>query len=210
MDYSTYFTNHSTAEIAKDLIGRPLIFDEKQGKLGGYIVEAEAYVGKKDRAAHSFGGRRSQANEGLYRRGGTLYIYSQRQYFFFDIACQEEDEPQGVLIRAIEPAWGIETMVKNRHGKDGVLLTNGPGKMMQALGITSRNWDLHFLSDSPFKVDLADQNRRLPQEIIAAPRVGINQSDPYWAKQPLRFYVAGNPYVSDMKKRNYAKNNGWA
>lgn len=50
-------------------------------KLGGYIVEAEAYMGKKDRAAHSYGGRRSPANEGLYGKGGTIYIYAQRQYF---------------------------------------------------------------------------------------------------------------------------------
>ena len=121
MDYSTYFTNHSTEEIAKDLIGRPLTFDNDKEKLGGYIVEAEAYLGKNDRAAHSYDGRRSQANEGLYRKGGTIYIYSQRQYFFFDIACQEENEPQGVLVRAIEPVWGIDTMIKNRNGKDGVL-----------------------------------------------------------------------------------------
>ncbi len=209
MDYSTYFTNHSTEEIAKDLIGRPLTFDNYKEKLGGYIVEAEAYLGKNDRAAHSYGGRRSQANEGLYRKGGTIYIYSQRQYFFFDIACQEENEPQGVLVRAIEPVWGIDTMIKNRNGKDGVLLTNGPGKMMQALGIHSRHWDLHFLNDSPFSVDLDDQHKKQAKEVIAAPRVGINQSDPEWAQKPLRYYVSGNPYVSDMKKRDYLENNGW-
>lgn len=208
MDYSTYFTNRSTDEITKDLIGRPLIFNDKE-KLGGYIVEAEAYMGKQDRAAHSYNGRRSQANEGLYRAGGTIYIYSQRQYFFFDVACQEENEPQGILVRAIEPAWGLETMKKNRNGKDGVLLTNGPAKMMQAFGIHSRYWDLHFLSDSPFFIDLNDDHKKIAQEIIAAPRVGINQSDPTWANKPLRYYVAGNPYVSDMKKRNYDKNNGW-
>jgi len=134
MDYTTYFTQNTTDKITKDLIGRPLIFNNGE-KLGGYIVEAEAYMGKKDRAAHSYAGRRSQANEGLYRRGGTIYIYSQRQYFFFDVACQEENEPQGVLVRAIEPIWGIDTMIKNRSGKQGVLLTNGPAKMMQAFGI---------------------------------------------------------------------------
>lgn len=209
MNYSSYFTNRSTDEIAKDLIGRPLTYTYKDEKLGGYIVEAEAYMGKKDRAAHSYNGRRSQANEGLYRTGGTIYIYSQRQYFFFDVSCQEENEPQGILVRAIEPVWGLETMKKNRNGKDGVLLTNGPGKMMQALGIHNRHWDLHFLSDSPFAIDLDDNHKKIAQEIIAGPRVGINQSDPTWANKPLRYYVAGNPYVSDMKKRAYDKNNGW-
>lgn len=209
MDYSTYFINRSTAAITKDLIGRPLTFDNGQEHLGGYIVEAEAYVGKKDRAAHSYGGRRSPANEGLYRRGGTIYIYSQRQYFFFDVACQKENIPEGVLIRAIEPVWGLAIMKRNRHGKSGVLLTNGPAKMMQAFGIKSRYWDLHFLSSSPFAIDLDDKNKKKAQEIIAAPRIGVNQSDPYWAQKPLRYYVKGNPYVSDMKKRNYEQNHGW-
>lgn len=209
MDYSTYFTNQSTDKIARDLLGRPLYFNNDQ-KLGGYIAECEAYMGVNDRAAHSYGGRRSQANEGLYGPGGTIYIYSQRQYFFFDIATQEKDEPQGILIRAIEPAWGIETMIHNRSGKTGPLLTNGPGKMMQALGITSRKWDLHFLSDSPFTIDLDDNHKNIPQEIIASPRIGINQSDPVWTNKKLRFFVKGNPYVSKMKKRDYQENHGWA
>ena len=209
MDYKTYCTTQPTDKIAKDLIGRPLYFNNGE-KLGGYIVEAEAYMGKRDRAAHSYNGRRSPANEGLYGAGGTLYIYSQRQYFFFDVACQEKDEPQGVLVRAIEPIWGINTMIKNRNGKTGPLLTNGPGKMMQALGITSRKWDLHFLTDSPFEIDLDDKSKRIPQEIVASSRVGINQSDPLWANKPLRYYVKGNHYVSKMKKRDFAQNNGWA
>ena len=131
MNYKDFFTNRSTSEISKDLLGRTLSFNNGKEILSGRIVEAEAYVGVKDRAAHSYGGRRSQANEGLYRPGGSLYIYSQRQYFFFDVACQEEGEPQGVLIRAIDPITGIETMTKNRNGKTGRLLTNGPAKMMQ-------------------------------------------------------------------------------
>lgn len=208
MDYSTYFSARTTDYIAKDLIGRMLTFNNGQEELGGYIVEAEAYMGKNDRAAHSYGGHRSAANEGLYGKGGTIYIYAQRQYFFFDVATQAKDEPQGVLIRAIEPALGIETMIKNRSGKNGVLLTNGPAKMMQAFGIHDKNWNLHFLSDSPFKIDL--DHKRAAKQVLAAKRVGIKQSDPLWANKKLRFYVAGNPYVSDMKKRNYAPNNGWA
>ncbi|GAA0197837.1 hypothetical protein GCM10008918_19200 [Lactobacillus kefiranofaciens subsp. kefiranofaciens] len=101
-------------------------------------------------------------------------------------------------------------MIKNRNGKSGVLLTNGPAKMMQAFGIHDKNWNLHFLSDSPFAIDLNDQHKRIAREIIAAKRVGINQSDPTWANKTLRYYVAGNLYVSDMKKRDYAYNDGWA
>ena len=74
MNYTNYFTNRPTDEITRELIGRPLIYNVGKEKLGGYIVEAEAYMGKDDRAAHSYGGHRSPANEGLYRRGGTIYI----------------------------------------------------------------------------------------------------------------------------------------
>lgn len=207
MDYKTFFTNRSTIEISKDLLGRKLTFFDGKENLGGYIVETEAYLGKNDRAAHSYGGHRSPANEGLYKEGGTLYIYSRRQYFFFDVACQEEGEPQGVLVRAIEPEFGIDRMVKNRGSKTGPLLTNGPGKMMQALGIHSRKWDLHKLSDSPFSIDI--NHKKSIQEIDSTPRIGIKQDDPFWAKEPLRFIVSGNPYVSGIKKREIRPNDGW-
>ncbi|RMC26051.1 MULTISPECIES: DNA-3-methyladenine glycosylase [unclassified Lactobacillus] len=209
MNYSSYFTNRPTAEICADLLGRPLTFNDGKQILGGYIVEAEAYLGKKDRAAHSYGGHRSPANEGLYARGGTIYIYAQRQYFFFDVATQKTDEPQGILIRAIEPTWGINQMVINRAGKVGPLLTNGPAKMMQALGIHNKKWNLHFLSDSPFTIDLNDQHQKQAAEILSSPRIGINQSDHEWAQKPLRFYVAGNPYVSKMPKSAYQTTRGW-
>lgn len=207
IDYYNFFTGRLTAEIAQDLLGRKLSFNNGHEILAGTIVEAEAYLGVDDRAAHSFGGHRSQANEGLYRTGGTIYIYSQRQYFFFDVATQQENEPQGILIRAIDPEAGISTMVKNRHGKDGVLLTNGPAKLMQAFGITSRHWDLHPLADSPFTIDLTKKKKI--QKILALPRVGINQSDPYWSQKKLRFVVAGNPYISDIKKKDMQKNHGF-
>ena len=167
-------------------------------------------MGTKVRAGHSNVVRVSTENERRCGKGGTFYIYAQRKYCFFAVATRVQNEPQGVLIRAIDPTLGIETMIKNRHGKDGVLLTNGPAKMLQAFGIHDKNWNLHFLSDYPFAIALDDRHKTIPQEIIAAARVGINQSDPVWANKKLRFYVAGNPYVSDMKKRNYETNNGWA
>lgn len=208
MNWETFFQTKSTVEIARELLGCSLTYNFQDQDLGGYIVETEAYLGTKDRAAHSFGGHRSPANEGLYRPGGTLYIYAQRQYFFFDIATQKAGQAEGVLVRAIDPAWGIEQMQHNRHGKGGVLLTNGPAKMMQALGIKSRHWDLHFLTETPFKLD--QQPKKVPRKILAAARIGIKQDDPYWAKRKLRFFVSGNPYVSDMKKANYQKDHGWA
>lgn len=207
MNYFEYFSNNTTEKIAQDLLGRTFTYKSDSKILGGIIVETEAYLGKKDRTAHSFGGRRTPANEGLYGKGGTIYIYAQRQYFFFDIATQQQDIPEGILIRAIEPTIGVNTMIKNRHGKNGVLLTNGPAKLMQAFGISSRYWDLHQLAESPFSIDLTQ--KKSPKKIISAPRIGVNKRDIVWTNKPLRFYVANNPYVSDMKKRNYSLTNGW-
>lgn len=206
MNYQNFFQNRPTTEIAQDLLGRTLTYENNGEILGGLIVETEAYLGPKDYAAHSYNGRRSPANEGLYCPGGYLYIYAQRQYFFFDIATQEKDNPEGVLIRAIEPTLGIKTMIKNRSGKTGFLLTNGPAKMMQAFGVTSRKWDLHPIEKTPFSVYLT--TKKAIKEIASGPRIGVRQ-DNDWSKRPLRFYVAGNPYVSDMKKKNIQENNGW-
>lgn len=209
MNYLTYFTNNSTEKISADLLGRPLTYSGSGHILGGYIVETEAYLGKRDRAAHSYGGRRSPANEGLYRCGGTVYIYAQRQYFFLNVATQEKDEPQGILIRAIEPIWGIDQMVANRAGKSGVLLTNGPAKVMQALGIQDKTWNLHFLCDSPFAIDLDNAHKKVAKHVATSQRIGVNQSELEWANKKLRYFVAGNPYVSRMKKRDYCSDNGW-
>ena len=100
-------------------------------------------------------------------------------------------------------------MIKNRAGKNGVLLTNGPAKMMQAFGIHDKKWNLHFLSDSPFKIDLDDNHKKWAKEIKTSARIGVSQSELEWANKKLRYYVAGNPYVSRMKKSAYQTDNGW-
>lgn len=103
MNYEDFFTKRSTSEISKDLLGRTLSFNNGNEILSGTIVEAEAYVGVKDRAAHSYGGRRSQANEGLYRRGGSLYIYSQRQYFFLMSLVKKLENHKEFLFGRLSP-----------------------------------------------------------------------------------------------------------
>lgn len=203
----SFFQNRSTAEIARDLLGRVLTYDSPNGLVGGLIVETEAYLGPTDRAAHSYGGHRSPANEGLYCVGGSLYIYSRRQYYFLDISTQEKDNPEGILIRAIQPTIGQEIMLANRI-KGGFELTNGPGKFMQAFGVVDKSADLLLLTDSPFTVNL--DHKKTPNTIAASPRIGINASDATWANAPLRFYVSGNPFVSRLRKRDYdLANFGW-
>ncbi len=202
----SFFTNRSTQAIAQDLLGTHLLYTSHQGTLGGLIVEAEAYVGTDDTAAHAYNGRRTPFSEPLYHEPGTIYIYQLRGFFLFDIVTQAVDQPQGILIRAIEPTHGIEQMRLNRP-KPGVELTNGPGKLMGALGIHDKQLTFQNVADAPLMIDLA--HRRHPKSIVTAPRIGVNYKAAS-GQLPYRYYVAGNPYVSGLPKRQWdLEQHGW-
>ncbi|BDZ32153.1 DNA-3-methyladenine glycosylase [Lactiplantibacillus sp. WILCCON 0030] len=199
------FTGRPTTEIAQALLGTTLLYRTPTITVGGLIVEAEAYLGKHDTAAHAFNGRRSAFSEPLYRGPGTLYIYRLRANYLLDIVTQPAETPEGILIRAIEPSLAPAQMIANR-GKNGVLVSNGPGKLMQALGIQDQAMNLMPINDSDLAIDLG--HRKTPRKILALPRVGVNP-DAASGQLPLRFVVAGNPYLSDIKKRDWQDDHGW-
>lgn len=204
--YQQFFTNRPTKNIAKDLLGRMLVYDGPEGKLGGWIVETEAYLGVNDTASHAYGGRHTNYSKSLYGRPGDLYIYQIRSHYCVDIVVQDEGEPQGILIRAIEPAINLALMKKHRS-QTGVAISNGPGKLMMALGVQSRELDGQPMETSPLKIDLT--KRQIPQKIAVSARIGVNlkQKD---GNDPNRFYVARNPYVSGMRKRDSdLASHGW-
>ena len=174
-------------------------FPWSQRRCWRLIVETEAYVGEQDSASHAFGGRRTDYSESLYGMPGNLYIYQIRSHYCVDIVVQDPEEPQGILIRALEPALGIEQMVENR-GRDGFDLTNGPGKLMQALGVQSRSMDGQPMEHAALQIDLRTE-RRIPAKIIAGQRISVNAQGKD-ALKDYRFIVAGNPYVSKMKRRD--------
>lgn len=205
-DYQRFFTNRPTAQIACDLLGRTIIYHGPAGEVGGLIVETEAYLGEDDSASHAYGGRRTNYTESLYGEPGDIYIYQIRSHYCFDIVVQDREEPQGILIRALEPTVNLQQMLKNR-GVTGTNLSNGPGKLMQALGIQDRRLDGQSMATAPLTVELTQ--RKQPQQIVSGPRVGINQRGAN-AKENLRFYVGKNPYVSRMLKRDAdLKTYGW-
>lgn len=202
---AAFFTGRPTTEIAQALLGTTLLYRTNDSVLGGLIVEAEAYLGTNDTAAHAYNGRRSAFSEPLYREAGTLYIYQLRANYLFDIVTQPKNVPEGVLIRAIEPTHNLEQMLVNR-GKGGVQVTNGPGKLVQALGVRDQRDNLTPLEASPFAISLTETRR--PRKILALPRVGVN-ADAASGQLPLRFVVAGNPYISDSRKRDWQSDHGW-
>lgn len=199
--FAGYFEQADTTTLAKRLLGKQLFYRSAAGLLSGYIVETEAYLGQLDQAAHAFAGHRSAKNEALYHEAGTIYIYTIYGQFLLNLITQAEGVPQGILIRGLEPHHGLAQMQANRKRqlKSAFELTNGPGKLMKALGIQDLTLNLASFETSALTLDL--KAAKQPQEIAAAPRIGINKNKGDWERAPLRFYVAHNPYVSKMPKR---------
>ncbi|MFD1410514.1 DNA-3-methyladenine glycosylase [Lapidilactobacillus gannanensis] len=202
----SFFEKCSTLTITSELLGKLLIYNSPQGQVGGYIVEAEAYLGQKDPGAHAYQGRRVPSNEPLYGQPGTIYIYAIRGFYAFDVVTQAAEEPQGILIRGLEPAIGIAQMQQNRPQQPDFNLTSGPGKLMQALNIHDTSLNQLDFQSSPLKI-IADQ-ARTPAKINFSERIGVRTNND-WSDH-YRAYVAGNPYVSKMRKRDYDRQHfGW-
>lgn len=182
-------------EVARDCIGKVLVFESEAGTLAGRIVEAEAYRGPEDRAAHSYGGRRTARTEAMFGPPGHAYIFFvYGMHYHLNLVTTAEGAPHAVLLRALEPLWGTELMAERRRvPKDSVLLTNGPGKLCQAFGIDKRLYGTDLTRPPLY---LADGERR--GKLLRSPRVGVDYAGE-WAKKPWRFYEAGSPWVSPVR-----------
>lgn len=200
-----FFKHETTENIAKYLLGMYLEQVTPEGKLGGYIVDCEAYLGPEDLAAHSYGMRKTPRVRAMYEKPGTIYLYTMHTHLILNLITQPEGMPQGVMIRGIEPVEGIEQMIVNRHGRSGVTLSNGPGKLVEALGISRNLYGESIFSSS---LHLVPEKRRLPKTIDALPRIGIPNKG-IWTERPLRFVVHGNPYITNQRKVLIEENNGW-
>ena len=112
-----FYTRPNVLHIARDLLGKLLVVPNRNGKrVSGRIVEVEAYRGPQDRAAHSYGGRRTRRTEPMYGIGGTAYVFFvYGMYYQFNVVTSVVDTPHAVLIRAVEPVEGIE-LVRKRRG----------------------------------------------------------------------------------------------
>ncbi|MFA4967288.1 MAG: DNA-3-methyladenine glycosylase [Candidatus Margulisiibacteriota bacterium] len=186
-----------TLEIAKSLLGKFLVHEYNGKKIGGMIVETEAYVGTKDRAAHSYGGRKTNRNEIEYGIGGHVYIYLvYGLHLQLNFVTAGMDEPECVLIRALEPSDGIDLMKKLRKTHNETNLTNGPGKLCQALNL-NKSLNGHDLCEKGSHFYIEDRGIKVPlKDIKKGPRIGIDYAGPYWSKIHWRFWVKDNLFVS--------------
>lgn len=189
-----FYTRSNVLAVARDLLGKLLVIPARNGKrISGIIVEAEAYRGPQDRAAHSYGGRRTKRTEPMYGVGGTAYVFFvYGMYHQFNVVTNAKELPHAVLIRALEPVAGIEIMRTRRHGQPDHNLTNGPGKLCMAMGI-DRSLDHADLLGN--KVWLEEGEKISRSQIASGPRIGIDYAQD-WIEKPWRFWIKGNPYVS--------------
>lgn len=200
------FFAQSTTTIAKELLGKWLLYNGPDGLCGGLIVDTEAYLGVNDPASHAANGRRTSYTESLYGAAGTAYIYQIRGRICLDVVAGKKNDPQGILIRGLEPFIGSQIMAKHR-GMASVDVSNGPAKLMAALGVTNRSLDGASLRTSNLCLQL--ENGKHPKKVIRTERIGINDSLST-AHMPNRFYVAGNPYISNIKVKDVDdKDHGW-
>ncbi len=168
--------------VAQQLIGS---FFSYRG-VGGIIVETEAYD-QTDPASHSFCGP-TERNAIMFGPPEAIYVYrSYGIHWCFNFVCREENHGSAILIRAIEPTTDIETMIKRRDMTDIRLLCAGPGRVCQALGISSQENGLLLGSE-----ECVLKPRTAPVKIVAGPRIGITKA----ADVPWRYGLAGSRFLS--------------
>lgn len=185
------FFQKPTLELARNLLGMLLVKETEWGTACGWIVETEAYMGPEDRAAHSFGNRRTPRTEVMFGPPGYAYTHVMHTHCLINVVSGKIGQPHSVLIRALEPHLGIDLMY-NRRGIDKKEreLTNGPGKLTKSLGINNADYGRPLFAHPLFIA----KGKEI-ESIAEGPRIGIPNSAE--AKEyPWRFWERGNPYVS--------------
>ncbi|MDD3303063.1 MAG: DNA-3-methyladenine glycosylase [Candidatus Gracilibacteria bacterium] len=172
---SNFFHNKNSVDLAKDLLGKVITKITSNGVISGIINEVEAYR-EDDEASHTFGGRKSQRNEVMFREAGHLYVYfTYGMYYCMNIVSEKSGYGAAVLIRSVIPYKGEELMIKNRkwQGKDIKELSNGPAKVCLAFDITKKDNGINLLEDNSI-IFLEDVGYKV-HKINVSKRIGISK-----------------------------------
>jgi DNA-3-methyladenine glycosylase len=186
------FYAHDTVTVARALLGTFLIHESSQGITAGRIVETEAYLYKIDPASHAFRGQ-TPRNAAMFGPPGRAYIYFvYGMHYCFNVVTGGPGIGEAALIRALEPVAGIPLMEQRRGTNVLKNLCSGPGKLVQALGLTREHngWPLTRGAVTIRSSFLDEDNKAF--EIETSARIGITAA----AELPLRFFIKGNKFVS--------------
>lgn len=184
------FYQKDTIEVARSLLGAKLVHFSPAGLTSGLIVETEAYLSRGDPACHAARGK-TKRNAAMFGPPGRAYVYFiYGNHYCFNVVTGREGVGEAVLIRALEPRDGLDLMqVRRGFGQKIRNLTNGPGKLCQAMGITGEHNGVS-LQEYPFFIAAAD--RVQDAAIGVSSRIGISRGQ----DKPWRFFVQGNPFLS--------------
>lgn len=184
-----FYLQGDTPSIARNLLGKILVHDSPDGVTSGRIVETEAYCGQGlDAACHAARGKTTR-NAAMFGPAGHAYVYfTYGMHYCLNFVTQDSGIADAVLIRALEPLQGIELMQARRKVLRRELLTSGPSRLCQALGINLTHNGLPLYTSPLYVVD----DGTLPTAVLATPRIGITQAkDLLW-----RFLDPASPYLS--------------
>ncbi len=185
---SQKFYERDTSLVAKELLGKELVFKKNSSILSGIIVETEAYYGQNDPASHAAKGATPRC-EIMFGPPARAYIYlNYGIHYLLNVVTEKKGKAGAVLIRAVEPRTGIDIMKKNRNMEDYNKLTNGPGKLTQAMGI---NLDYNGCKLNRGYLTIWDIDYR-DFSVKECSRIGINEG----SEKKLRYFIVGNKLVS--------------
>lgn len=188
------FYRRDPKTVAKALLGLRLVHLIDGHRHAGIIVETEAYLGVCDKAAHTYGGRRTPRNQTMWGDGGHLYVYfTYGMHHCANVVAGRTGDPVAVLLRALDPTDGLDTM-RRRRRRD-VDLCSGPARLCQALAIDRSTDGLDLVGSPTLYIEPAPPGPETPRRIVAAPRIGVQYAGA-WARRRLRFYLKDSPHVS--------------
>lgn len=198
----SYYENEDVLFIARDLLGKVLLTEIDGIITSGIILETEAYKAPEDKASHAYGNRMTNRTKTMFLSGGHAYIYlCYGIHEMFNVVTAMEEIPHAILIRAIFPLKGLETMLARRKMQAlNSKITKGPGSLAKALGISRKfNECQLYAQNSPIRI--YDENRHYSDKQIAvSKRIGVNYAEES-AHLPYRFFVKGSEYVSEQKEK---------
>jgi DNA-3-methyladenine glycosylase len=183
--------------VARALLGQRLVSMVGGQRTAGIIVETEAYLGVEDRAAHTFGGRRTARNASMWRGGGLAYVYFvYGMHHCVNVVAGDPDDPVAVLIRALAPSGGLATMRARRTAaRRDADLCSGPAKLCEALAIDLDLDGADLVAGNTLFIEQVRRRTMPRSQIASGPRIGVDYAA-HWRDAELRFWVRDDPNVS--------------
>ena len=188
----SFYRKENVIQISKSLLGKKIYSNINNQLVSGMIVETEAYNGIKDKASHAFNNNLTKRTQPMFSIGGISYIYlCYGIHHLFNIVTNNENIPDAILIRAVQPLCGINIMQKRRNVNTNKLCS-GPGCFTKSFGIDLRHNQYSLISNTIWIEDYKSINAN---NIICSPRVGIAYAKDFKFK-PWRFRIKNNLYTS--------------